>query len=318
MTLPEQYRFLTFSFDTASIPADVWVSLGQAMALCEQLSVITLPSSVAARLDAEALARGVAATTAIEGNTLSAEEVQRIVDTGSAEVDESRRHREREVVNIIDVFEEISASLQQGEKIAIDIDWLCAVNRKFLAALPEPPEVEPGRLREHEVTAGTYKAPPWNDVPGLLSQYVRWINRLRHVVTDASTAEERFVSAVLVALLAHAYAVWIHPFANGNGRLARLLELQILFESGAVPRIATSVLSAHYNANTAQYYAALNNGQTDVIGFLRYAIRGFVDELRKLAETVREEQTALIWADRPHEESVRAFAPPAVSKTSKE
>lgn len=301
----ERHAFLSFSFDTNAIPPDVWLSVGQAMRLCEQVSTTALPPSSIAALEAQALARGVAATTAIEGNTLSAEEVRQIVATRSAGACLPRRHLEREVINIIDIFEEISAQTVRGEKIAIDVDWLCAVNRRFLDSLPEPYEVRPGRLREHDVVVGTYKPPAWTEVAGLLDRFVHWINRLRLSVSETSTTEERFVNAIIVALLAHIYAVWIHPFANGNGRLARLLELQILVESGVVPRVATCVLSAHYNADTAAYYAALNTGQVEIVAFLRYAVRGLVTELQHLADSIDRELRILI--PRPQREGSRYF-----------
>jgi Fic/DOC family len=34
------------------------------------------------------------------------------------------------------------------------------------------------------------------------------------------------------AILAHLYIAWIHPFGDGNGRAARLMELRILLEAG--------------------------------------------------------------------------------------
>ena len=37
------------------------------------------------------------------------------------------------------------------------------------------------------------------------------------------------------ALLAHLYIAWIHPFADGNGRTARLLEYLILDSFGNGP-----------------------------------------------------------------------------------
>jgi Fic family protein len=38
-----------------------------------------------------------------------------------------------------------------------------------------------------------------------------------------------------------------HPFGDGNGRVARLIEVQILSESGVIPDVATGLLSDHYS-----------------------------------------------------------------------
>ncbi len=83
-----------------------------------------------------------------------------------------------------------------------------------------------------------------------------WLDKLRSEVTAESRPEERFVNAALSAILAHLYIAWIHPFGNGNGRLARLIEVQILSESGVVPLVATNLLSDHYNKTRSAYYLA--------------------------------------------------------------
>jgi len=43
------------------------------------------------------------------------------------------------------------------------------------------------------------------------------------------------VYAILKAIVAHVYLAWIHPFGDGSGRTARLMEFQILMVAG-VPR----------------------------------------------------------------------------------
>ena len=57
--------------------------------------------------------------------------------------------------------------------------------------------------------------------------------------------------AILRAITAHLYLIWIHPFGDGNGRLARLVEFTILLKSG-IPSIAAHLLSNHYNATAEQ------------------------------------------------------------------
>jgi Fic family protein len=42
--------------------------------------------------------------------------------------------------------------------------------------------------------------------------------------------------AILKAILAHLCLAWIHPFGDGNGRTARLVEFQILIFPGC-PRL---------------------------------------------------------------------------------
>jgi hypothetical protein len=70
-----------------------------------------------------------------------------------------------------------------------------------------------------------------------------------------------------------------HPFGDGNGRVARLIEVQILSESGVIPDVATGLLSDHYNKTRSQYYLALDGAQGDVTSFVGYALQGLLDEL---------------------------------------
>ena len=53
--------------------------------------------------------------------------------------------------------------------------------------------------------------------------------------------------AILKAIFAHLYLVWIHPFGDGNGRTARLLEFHIL-TAASLPYPVTHLLS-----NYSQY-----------------------------------------------------------------
>jgi Fic family protein len=105
------------------------------------------------------------------------------------------------------------------------------------------------------------------------------------------------VSAVLRAILAHLYIAWIHPFGNGNGRTARLVEVQILASSGLVPIVATNLLSDHYNKTRTRYYEMLDRASRadDVFGFVQYALEGLVDELRSQVQVVKRHNMHIAW-----------------------
>jgi Fic family protein len=92
--------------------------------------------------------------------------------------------------------------------------------------------------------------------------------------------------------VAHLYFAWIHPYGDGNGRTARLIELRVLIEAG-VPTPSAHVLSNHYNLTRADYYRHLDQASRTadgVLGFVDYAVRGFVDGLREQLATIREQQ----------------------------
>lgn len=296
MSRPEQYRFIDFEFDTRSLTPEMWLEMGEAMSKCQHLAGVPLKPARAKEMGAVYLARGVQATTAIEGNTLTETEVEQIVAEGTAHLGKSRQYQEREVQNVLAAIRDLDQSLRSGMKLPITRERLEKLNFQLLDGIPDEPEVVPGKLRDHNVHAGKYLAPRWQDVPELVDRFVRWLAELRSGVSPAAPEGDRFTNAVLAAMLAHLYLAWIHPFGNGNGRLARLVEVQILSESGVVPIVATNLLSDFYNKTRDHgYYRALDAAQRDVSFFIRYALEGFLDELRAQIEVVKQENIEIHW-----------------------
>ena len=108
-----------------------------------------------------------------------------------------------------------------------------------------------------------------------------------------------FVFAIIKAVLAHLYIAWIHPFGDGNGRTARLIEFIILISSG-VPATAAHLLSNHYNQTRPRYYRELKNASEskgDIIPFLTYAVQGLLDGLREQVEAIQGQQWKVVWRD---------------------
>jgi Fic family protein len=117
--------------------------------------------------------------------------------------------------------------------------------------------------------------------------------------------------AVIKAVLAHLYLAWIHPFGDGNGRTARLMELRILLEAG-VPTPATHLLSNHYNQTRSEYYRQLriaSKSGGEALPFLLYAIQGFVDGLHDQLWTIREQQFADRWEQYVYQQFGRTNSP---------
>src|SRR5918996_238469 len=76
-------------------------------------------------------------------------------------------------------------------------------------------EVLPGELRTFDVQVGRHVAPPWGSVPSLLARFADAYDP-RQFAPD----EPRALTAIGAA---HHRFLWVHPFGDGNGRVARLL-----------------------------------------------------------------------------------------------
>lgn len=281
--------------------AMLWSLLGEAFSKCQHLAGTPLAPQVATELSRVYLAKGALATTAIEGNTLTEDEAAAII-AGVTELPPSRRYLQREIENVVRALNEISVTAQTGRSLVISSDWLREQNRLILEGLEVGEHVVPGEFTTARVVVGGYRGAPPRDVPYLIDRLVGWLNELTR---DASGSEDlRFFQAFLAATLGHLYLAWIHPFGDGNGRTARLLECAILTRSGLVPWVSSNVLSDHYNQTRTEYYRRLDRASRarDVAGFLRYAAQGFVDELRGQIQLVRQQQIRVSWVNFVHEQ----------------
>jgi len=99
-----------------------------------------------------------------------------------------------------------------------------------------------GRQRIH------YEAPPAARVPQEMRTFLDWLN--------ADTGGD----GVLKAAVAHLWFVTIHPFADGNGRIARALADLLLARSEKNAQRAYS-MSAQINLERRAYYDALESTQ---------------------------------------------------------
>jgi Fic family protein len=296
-TYERTHPWITFSLDLGKAPSRLWLLIGQAQAKCHALAGVPLKPAVAAHLYRVFLAKGVLATTAIEGNTLTEEEVLKRIE-GKLELPPSREYLGQEIDNIVEACNTIADRILDGEGMPLTIDTLKEFNRLALRDLPLSEEVIPGVIRSHEVVVGTYKGAPPEDCDLLTHRLCKWL-----AAGFSPPAGYEIGFGILRAIMAHLYLAWIHPFGDGNGRTARLAEFEILLSLG-VPATVAHLLSNHYNRTRTEYYRHLDLSHKsggEVFPFLLYALQGFVDGLDEQIEYVRGQQLHVHWTDYVHE-----------------
>jgi Fic family protein len=92
-----------------------------------------------------------------------------------------------------------------------------------------------------------YQAPDAELVPGLMTELVAALNQ-----PDNSTA------SMVRAAMGHLNFVMIHPFSDGNGRMARCLQSLILARAGTLAPEFSSI-EEYLGRNTREYYDVLRN-----------------------------------------------------------
>ena len=291
----DSHPHIEFGLDLGRLPPSTWVLIGEAKSKSLHVGRSLLSPAAAQDLLEVYLAKGFLATTAIEGNTLSEEEVRRILDR-TLELPPSREYLQREIDNVLQAYNVARKEVLAEPTLPFTVERLCEYNRMILDGLEVEEDVVPGRIRTHSVVVGSYRAAPAEDAEHLLDRLCDWLNGGEF---DAPEGQPELAAplAIIEAVLAHLYLAWIHPFGDGNGRTARLLELQILLAAG-FPVPTCQLLSNHYNLTRSDYYRHLalsSQDQDGVVSFVHYAVRGFVDQLREQLEVIRKVQFEDRW-----------------------
>jgi Fic family protein len=187
------------------------------------------------------LNKGALATTAIEGNTLTEEDLIQIQN--GKDLVPSRKYQQQEVTNILNAFNTILNELVREKKPDIITPELIRRFHKMVGEnIGEAFGGNPGQFRRQNVIVGNvYRPPSFEKVEMFINKLCDWLLRDFHY-----TRKQNFDEAVIEAIILHVYIAWVHPFMDGNGRTARLLEFYLLLRAG-VPSSASHILSNHYN-----------------------------------------------------------------------
>jgi len=197
------------------------------------------------------------------------------------------------------------------------------IHRRFCDQLPEAllwvenPEtserlkVVPGELRTRDVKVGAHVSISPGAVP-------RFLSRFEEAYSDLGKTE-----AILSAAAAHHRLLWIHPFLDGNGRVARLMSHAAMLETldtggiwSAARGLARNV--AAYKSHLASCDLPRRNdldgrgplSQEALAEFTRFFLEICLDQIRFMEELVQPDRLRtriLLWA----EEEVRLGLLPA-------
>jgi len=124
-----------------------------------------------------------------------------------------------------------------------------------------------------------YTPPPSSEVPRMMREFTAWLN-----------TKKSFLSPVFIAGIAQIQLVNIHPFVDGNGRVARLLATLILYEKGYDFKKLFSI-SEYYDKNRPAYYGAIRSvsqHNMDLTWWLEYFVKGLQFQISKIREKAED------------------------------
>jgi len=291
------HPWISFRLDPNRFQTELWIMLGEARSKCEHIASVPLNPEFQKRLHTIYLARGAHATTAIEGNTLSEEEVLGQLE-GRSVLPSSMQYLAQENENVIEGYNRIGEQVLAGKSDILRFEQFIEYNKLVLRGLTLEEGVVPGQIPSHPVgvTGARYRGVPREDCEYLLRKLCSWLNEDFPPPDDPNG----LIWGIIKAVIAHLYIAWIHPFGDGNGRTARLVEFQVLLACG-VPTPAAHLLTNYYNQTRQEYYRRLAVSSQGVhdggMSFLLYSISGLVEGLRTTLSDIRDYQWNVAWRD---------------------
>jgi Fic family protein len=246
----------------------------------------------------------------IEGHYTHPVEIERALKNEYSD-DARKRDLQREATAHIAVQKWIDDGGLKGR--AGTADGIREVHRRFCELLPEDlmwvedPEtkervqVVAGELRSKDVVVGTHIAISPGAVP-------RFLDRFEHVYARLNKTD-----SIVGAAAAHHRLLWIHPFVDGNGRVARLMSHAMMLDTldtGAVWSVARGLAR---NVDSYKRYLAAcdlprrndldgrgNLSEESLAGFTEFFLRTCIDQvefMKGLMQPDRLRARILIWAE---------------------
>jgi Fic family protein len=292
----KSHPWINFNIDTQKANLFTWLFLGEAQSKCAHIAGTLLDPKIAKKLNTLYLIKGTRATTAIEGNTLTEDQVRDIIN-GEADIPPSKKYQEQEIINISDAYNQIAHELLTAGSAPVTVAEIKKYNEAVLHNLKLEECVIPGKIRTYPVGVGRYAGAPYEDCEYLLERLCAMLQQPAFNLGNQWT----YASGILKAVLAHLFIAWVHPFGDGNGRTARLVEFKICLMAG-IPTLAAHLLSNHYNETRAEYYRKLDetSKHRNVFPFVTYALQGYVDQLDFQLGIIRQEQHKAFWINYVH------------------
>jgi Fic family protein len=248
--------------------------------------------AVADQLRASARVGTVHFSNLIEGNQLPVIEAERAA-RGALAADTRAKI---ELVNYVDALDLIDRRLD-ADTLELSAEFLMELHRTATRGLgrEDDPHFKPhheGAWRDgiavvfdHFTGRVMHEGPPPGEVEPRMKGMVKWLNE-RLDAKDPS-----FVIAGVV----HYGITDVHPFADGNGRAARLFQTALLMRAGVLPGRMFS-FERYYAEDRPAYYAALRSVRERTLNmefWLDYFLQGLAEEYERVAATV-EDLSALV------------------------
>jgi Fic family protein len=236
-----------------------------------------------AKFREEALVRTVHHGTHIEGNELNITEAEKVL-AGAKIVG-----RDRDIQEVLN-YRNVLQFIEQYDNNEISPETLKHIHSLTVHKMLADDVV--GEYRRTQVVVKnsqtgeiTFRPPPAVEIPFLIDSFLRWLN---------GTGPDD-MHAVLKAGIVHYELDRIHPFLDGNGRVARAAATLVLVKEGYDIKRFFS-LEEYFDREPVAYYDALQSvtkQDGNLTNWIEYFTEGLAIELTRIKEKVKSLSTDL-------------------------
>ncbi len=268
---------------TYSITNKILRMIGTIEAAKEVIENSPLVPAWEAKFREEALVRTVHHGTHIEGNELNRTEAEKVL-AGHKIVGRDRDIQEvlnyRNVLKFIEEYDKPDISEETTKHM-----HSLTVNRLLADEVIGEYRKTQVVVKNSQTGEITFRPPPAVEIPFLLSDFFGWLNQ----------AKKEDIHPAIKAGITHYEVVRVHPFLDGNGRVARAVATLVLFREGYDIKRFFS-LEEYYDREPMAYYQALQSvgsSEGNMTNWLEYFTEGLAIELTRIKEKVKSLSTDL-------------------------
>ncbi len=285
-----------------SITNPILKYIGQIEGAKEVVDYAVMVPAWEVKFQEEARVRTVHFGTRIEGNELNYSQAERVM---AGEEVIARERDVQEVINYRNVVEYIDKLGERynvegpGGRAVYSESWLKKIHELTTEKILD--KVNQGEYRQTRVVIKnsqtgevSFRPPLPLEIKMQIEEFFDWLN------SDLG----RDVHPILRAGITHYELVRIHPFVDGNGRVARAFTLLVLYREGYDVKRFFSI-EEYFDKNAEDYYQALQSvsknppvGGGDLTSWLEFFTRALAVELNKIKERVRSLSIDFRWRDR--------------------
>lgn len=207
---------------------------------------------------------------AIEGNTLSEDQITKILE-GKKVIGPQKQITE--VQNALDLYNEISAYDPIKEK-----DLMLAHKQLMKNLIPQAGKYRNSGVGILKGTQVSHIAPPAKQVPHLVAQ-----------LFDFLKADNK-IPWIIKACIFHYELEFIHPFVDGNGRMGRLWQQLILMKQSPIFEYLSIETLIHKKQK--EYYSVLEecDKKGEATAFVEFSLRLILATLKKFKENYKPQK----------------------------